>query len=165
LSGHKPLIFDIPIGAEPKPTSPRLSFNFKAAKWPKFRSESDQQLMLWNNDRRLDSTSDIEEYLSFITNSILIATQAAIPQIKQTTRSYTPSEASKSLIKLKHQAYRRWKKTGNNVDKLQYYNSKILLCNSLRNDKRNNFNKLMSSLSHGKKRSNNLIKIDFYNNK
>ncbi|CAF4973565.1 unnamed protein product, partial [Rotaria sp. Silwood1] len=36
-SGHKPLTFDIPIGVEPKPPSPRLSLNFKAANWPKFR--------------------------------------------------------------------------------------------------------------------------------
>ena len=52
----------------------------------------------------------------------------------------------KSLIKRKHQAYRRWKKTGDNIDKHQYYNSKVLLTNSLRNDRRARFNMLMSSL-------------------
>ncbi|CAF2785585.1 unnamed protein product [Rotaria sp. Silwood2] len=62
LSGHKPITFDIPIGVEPKPTSPRISFNFKAAKWSKLRSILDQQLMLWNNDRPFVTTLDIEEY-------------------------------------------------------------------------------------------------------
>ena len=150
LTGHKPLTFDIPIGVEPKPASPRISLNFKAAKWSIFRSKLDKQLMLWNNDRRLDSTLDIEEYTSFVTNSILVATQEAIPQMKQTTTSYSLSEASNSLIKHKHQAYRRWKKTGNYNDKHHYYNSKVLLTNSLRNDKRNNLNKLMSSLCQKK---------------
>jgi len=146
LSGHKPLTFDISIGAEPKPTSPRISLNFKAAKWPLFRSKLDQQLMLWDNDRCLDSALDIEEYTSFITNSILVATKEAIPPPKQMNTSYTLSEASKSLIKQKHQAYRRWKKTGDNMDKHQYYISKVLLTNSLRNDRRDKFNMLMSSL-------------------
>ncbi|CAF1206788.1 unnamed protein product [Rotaria sordida] len=45
LSGHKPLTFDVPIGAEPKPISPRLSLNFKAANWTKFR------ILLTANDK------------------------------------------------------------------------------------------------------------------
>ncbi|CAF4988906.1 unnamed protein product, partial [Rotaria sp. Silwood1] len=93
--GHKPLTFDISIGAEPKPPTPRMSFNFKAAKWAKFRSKLDQQLMLWNNDRRLDSTLAIEEYTSFITNSILVATQEAIPLSKQTNTTPIISEVTK----------------------------------------------------------------------
>ena len=60
LNGHIPLTFDIPIGAEPKPTSPRISLNFKAAKWSHYRSKLDQQLMLWNLNRRLDSTSGVQ---------------------------------------------------------------------------------------------------------
>ncbi|CAF1260699.1 unnamed protein product [Rotaria magnacalcarata] len=32
INGHKALTFEIQIGAEAKPTSPRLSLNFKAAK-------------------------------------------------------------------------------------------------------------------------------------
>jgi hypothetical protein len=146
LSGHKPLTFDISTGAEPKPSSPRILFNFKAAKWPLFRNKLDQQLMLWNNDNRLDTTSDIEEYTSFITNSILVATKEAIPPSKPTNTSYTLSEASKNLIKQKHQAYRKWKKTRDNMDKHHYYISKVLLTNSLRNDRRDKFNKFMSSL-------------------
>ncbi|CAF4601906.1 unnamed protein product, partial [Rotaria magnacalcarata] len=74
-----PLTFDIQIGAEPKPTSPRLSLNFKAAKWTKFRSKLDQQLMLWNNDTRLNAALNIEEHSTFITNSIMLATQEAVP--------------------------------------------------------------------------------------
>jgi hypothetical protein len=106
--------------------------------------------MLRNNDSRLDSALDIEEYTSFVTSSILLAKQEAIPRSKQTNIIFIPSEVSKSLTKQKHQAYRKWKKTGNNIDKHQYYNSKVLLTNSLRNDRRNNFNKLMSSLCHKK---------------
>ncbi|CAF2843257.1 unnamed protein product [Rotaria sp. Silwood2] len=78
LSGHKPLTFDIPIGTEPKPASPRLSLNFKAANWPKFRNKLNEQLMLWNKNRSINSESDVEEYTSFITNSITAATQEAI---------------------------------------------------------------------------------------
>ncbi|CAF3982228.1 unnamed protein product, partial [Rotaria sordida] len=100
--GHKPLTFDISIGAEPKPASPRMSFNFKAAKWSKFRSKLDEQLMLWNNDRRLDSALDIEEYTSFITNSILVATQEAIPLSKQTNTRPMINELTKSLGVLIH---------------------------------------------------------------
>ncbi|CAF3360365.1 unnamed protein product [Rotaria socialis] len=107
INGHKPLTFDIQIGAEAKPTSPRLSLNFKAAKWTKFRSKLDQQLILWNNDLSLNSSLDIEDYSTFITNSIMLATQEAVPTSTPTSKSYTLSEACKSLITLKHQAYRR----------------------------------------------------------
>ncbi|CAF1266145.1 unnamed protein product [Rotaria magnacalcarata] len=150
INGHKPLTFDIQIGAEPKPTSPRLSLNFKEAKWTKFRSKLDQQLVLWNNDLSLNSPLNIEDYSMFITNSIMLATKEAVPTPTPTNKSYPLSEASKSLITLKHQAYRRWKRTGDNTGKRQYYNSKILLTNSLRNDRRDNLNKLMSSLCHKK---------------
>ncbi|CAF4957636.1 unnamed protein product, partial [Rotaria magnacalcarata] len=88
INGHKPLTFDITIGAEPKPTSPRLSLNFKAAKWTKFRTKLDQQLLLWNNDRNLNSPLDIEDYSMFITNSIMLATQEAVPTSTTTSKSY-----------------------------------------------------------------------------
>ena len=146
LSGHKPITFNISLGAEPKPTSPRISLNFKAAKWPLFRSKLDQQLKKWNNDRSLVSTLDIEEYTSFITNSIMTATIEAIPPSKQTNTNNILSEASKNLIKQKHQAYRKWKKTRDDMDKHHYYIAKVLLTNSLRNDRRDKFNNLMSSL-------------------
>ncbi|CAF4508023.1 unnamed protein product [Rotaria socialis] len=117
INGHKPLTFDIQIGAEPKPTSPRLSLNFKEAKWTKFRSKLDQQLILWNNDLSLNSPLDIEDYSMFITDSIMLATKEAVPTSTPTSKSYALSEAFKSLITLKHQAYRRWKRAGDNIDK------------------------------------------------
>ncbi|CAF4936463.1 unnamed protein product, partial [Rotaria magnacalcarata] len=150
INRHKPLTFDIQIGDEPKPTCPRLSLNFKEEKWTKFRFKLDQQLMLWNSDLRLNPTINIEEHVMFITNSIMLTTKEAVPTSTQKSKSYALSEASKSLITLKHQAYRRWKRTGGNTDKRQYYDSKILLTNSLRNDRRDNLNKLMSSLCHKK---------------
>ncbi|CAF4925303.1 unnamed protein product [Rotaria socialis] len=102
INGHKPLTFDIQIGAEPKPTSPRLSLNFKEAKWTKFRSKLDQQLILWNNDLSLNSPLDIEDYSMFITDSIMLATKEAVPTSTPTSKSYALSEAFKSLITLKH---------------------------------------------------------------
>ncbi|CAF3306674.1 unnamed protein product [Rotaria sp. Silwood2] len=146
FSGHKSITFDISIGAEPKPMSPRLSLNFQAANWSKFRNKSDENLMIWNNDRFLNSTSDIEEYSSFITDSITAATQESIPPSKQINTSYAISKTTKHLVKMKHIAYKRWKKNGENIEKKQYYNAKMLLTNSIRNDRKNNFNKLMSSL-------------------
>ncbi len=50
--------------------------------------------MLWNNDRRLNPTLGIEQYMSFITNSILVATQEALPPTKQTNTSSILNEAS-----------------------------------------------------------------------
>ncbi|CAF3782533.1 unnamed protein product [Rotaria magnacalcarata] len=120
INGHELLTFDITIGAEPKVTSPRLSLNFKAVKWTNFRSKLDQQLILWNNDLSLNSPLNIEDYSMFIANSIMLATQEAVPTSTSTSKSYALSEASKSLIKLKHQAYRRWKRTGDNIDKQRY---------------------------------------------
>jgi exonuclease III len=150
VSGHKPLTIEIPLRAEPKPTSPRISYNFQKAKWPKFRQKLDEYLMLWDNTRLLNSASDIEEYTSFITNSITSATQQTIPTSKQISTNYAPSEATLRLIKIKHQAYRRWKKSGDDLEKKLYYYNKVLLTNSLRNDRKNNFNKLMSSLCQKK---------------
>lgn len=144
--GHNPLTFDINLGADLKPVSPRLSFNFQAAKWAKFRSILNQQLITWDNDRRLETAMEIEEYNDFITNSLLLATKEAIPRAKDVNTSLQISEASKHLITLKHQAYRRWKKYGDITDKYQYYRAKDLLNNSLINDRRNSFNKLMSTL-------------------
>ncbi|CAF1492347.1 unnamed protein product [Rotaria sp. Silwood1] len=101
LSGHKPLTFDIPIGTKPKPASPRLSLNFKAANWPKFRNKLNEQLMLWNKNRIIDSESDIEEYTSFITNTITAATQEAITTSRQLNTNIKLSEVSKHLNQLK----------------------------------------------------------------
>ncbi|CAF1118022.1 unnamed protein product [Rotaria magnacalcarata] len=149
-SGHKPLTLEISIGVEHKPTSPRISFNFKTANWIKFRKILNNQLQLWNQSRTINTTVKIEEYIMFITNSLLEATQAAIPKLKQATSSYTISEATRSLIKTKHQHYRRWKKNGQETDKQLYYKYKLLLTNSLRNDRKDHYKKLMSSLCQKK---------------
>ncbi|CAF3278188.1 unnamed protein product [Rotaria sp. Silwood2] len=124
LSGHKPLTFVIPIGSEPKPASPRLSLNFKAANWSKFRNKLNEQLMLWNTNLTINSEPDIEEYTSFITNSITTATQEAIPTSKKLNTNIKLSEATKHLIQLKHKTYRKWKKTGEDSEKQQYYKYK-----------------------------------------
>ncbi|CAF3555825.1 unnamed protein product [Rotaria socialis] len=149
-SGHKPLTLEISIGVEHKPTSPRTSFSFKAANWSKFRKIPNDQLQLWNQSRTINTTMKIEEYNMFITNSLLVATQAAIPKLKQATSSYIISEATRSLIKTKHQHYRRWRKDGQETDKQLYYKYKLLLTNSLRNDRKDHYKTLMSSLCQKK---------------
>lgn len=152
--GHKPLTFDINLGAESKSASPRLSFNFNAARWFEFRNTLNQQLSKWNDDRPLDTPQAIEEYNSFITNCLMTASKQAIPLSKQLNTSPVISEASKNLIALKHQTYRRWKKSSKENDKRQFYRAKDLLTNSLRNDKRNSFIKLMSTLCQNRMYSN-----------
>lgn len=144
-SGHKPIIFSLPIEAESKPPSPRLTFNFKAANWSKFRTNLDKHLKCWPNVQS-SNLDNIEEYSIFITNSLVKATNKSIPINKHRTATFTVSEATKRLIKLKHQSYRRWKKTVEQEDKQRYYNYKLLLTNSLRNDRRSYLKQLMSSL-------------------
>jgi hypothetical protein len=74
------------------------------------------------------------------------ATNETIPINTHRIATFTVSEATKRLIQLKHQSYRRWKKTVEQEDKQRYYNYKLLLTNSLRNDRRSYFKQLMSSL-------------------
>ncbi|CAF2354457.1 unnamed protein product [Rotaria sp. Silwood2] len=150
FSGHKPLTFELSIGMEPKPTSPRISFNFKAANWIKFRKILNEQLQLWDITHTINTSVDIEEYNSFITKSLLSATYQAIPKSKQANCNYTISEATRCLIKFKHQHYRKWKKTGENSEKQQYYKYKLLLTNSLRNDRKDHFKNFMMSLCQKK---------------
>ena len=47
-SGHEPLTFDTPLGADRKPSSPRTSYNFKAADWKECRSVLGEQIKSWN---------------------------------------------------------------------------------------------------------------------
>ncbi|CAF4399029.1 unnamed protein product [Rotaria magnacalcarata] len=138
-SGHKPLTFEVSIGAEHKSTSPRTSFNFKAANWITFRKTLNDQLQLWNLSRTISTTVKIEEYNMFITNSLLEATHAAIQKLKQATSSYTISEATRNLINLKHHHYRKWNKHDQDADKQLYYGYKLLLSNSLRNDRKDHY--------------------------
>jgi hypothetical protein len=93
---------------------------------------------------------DIEEYTAFITESVDAATQEAMPTAKPMDAKYVVSDAFKRLIKQKHQAYRKWKKYGDDIDKQHYYTVKVLLTNSLRNDKQNHLQYLMISLCQKK---------------
>ena len=146
-SGHKPITFNLPIGAEDKPISPRLSYNFKTADWSRFRAKLDEKLKRWTLQLQQSSNSaDIEEYTKFITNSITTSTEETIRLSTHRNPTYTISEATKRLIRLKHQSYRRWKKTVAIDDKQRYYDYKVLLANSLRNDRRSYYKQLMSSL-------------------
>ena len=70
--------------------------------------------------------------------------------MRQATSSYTISEATRCLIKSKHQYYRRWKKYSQDSDKHEYYKYKLLLTNSLRNDGKDHYKNLMSSLCQKK---------------
>ena len=149
-SGHKPLTFTLPVGVEAKPPSPRTSYNFKAADWSKYRKILDEQLKQWNATSLPITTDDIETYSEFVTQCITAATTQAIPTTRQISTNYNASETTKRLIKQKHQAYRHWKKTAHTADKQQYYKAKVLLVNSIRNDKKNNFTNLMSSLCQRK---------------
>jgi hypothetical protein len=144
-SGHKPIVYNLPIEAETKPPSPRLSYNFKSANWNKFRTQLDKQLKCWNN-KQSSNLVDIEEYTTFITKCLTTATNEAVRTNTHRISTFSVSEATKRLIQLKHQAYRRWKKTAEQEDKQRYYNHKLLLTNSLRNDRRSYFKQLMSSL-------------------
>jgi len=70
LTGRKPLTFDIPIGVKFKPSSSRLSPNFKSVNWTKFRNKLDERLKLWNKTCSLQA-ADIKEYAVFVTRSYL----------------------------------------------------------------------------------------------
>ena len=148
--GHKPLTFNISIGVEPKPTSPRTTYNFKEANWIKFRKSLNDQLKVWNNSSPINCSANIEEYSTFITKCLTTATNEAIPTSPQVISSYTNSAATKQLIELKHKTYRRWKKNGDETEKHQYYRYKILLTNSLLNDRKNHYKKVMESLCQKK---------------
>lgn len=78
-SGHKPMTFEISIETEPKPPSSRLSYNFKAAKWQKYRTILDEQLSKWDFNRSIQQAAEIEEYTRSITNSINQTAREAIP--------------------------------------------------------------------------------------
>lgn len=149
-SGHKPLTFELSVGIESKPPSPRTSYNFKAVDWTRYRRALDEQLKQWNDILVPNASDDIEKYTEFVTQCITAATTQAIPTTRQIGTNYIASEITKRLIKQKHQAYRQWKRTTHPADKQQYYKAKVLLDNSIRNDKKNSFNNLMSSLCQRK---------------
>jgi hypothetical protein len=150
MNGHKPITFETEIGTKRKPASQRISRNFKLANWQQYRSKLDEQLNAWDISRQIDSPLGIEEYTAFITDSVNAASQEAIPTTQQTDVNYAVSDVSKRLIAQKHQAYRRWKKNGEDMDKKHYYTVKVLLTNSLHNDRQNHLKSLMKSLCQKK---------------
>ncbi|CAF1451019.1 unnamed protein product [Adineta steineri] len=132
VSGHKPLTFDLMIMADDKPPSPRIQFSFKLANWSLYRQILNEKLMHWDVNRIIVSTNDIDEYTTFISESIVAAARSAIPQSSGKI-NIEISPVTKHLINLKHQFYRSWKKYG--VGKNQYYRTREQLTLSLRNDR------------------------------
>ena len=104
---HKPLTFEVSIGLETQPTSPRIFFNFEKAKSVKFQKTLDDELQQWDSSRLIITSVDIKDYTMFITNSLITATRKAIPRSSQAIANYIISEATKFLISLKHQFYRK----------------------------------------------------------
>ncbi|CAF1164905.1 unnamed protein product [Adineta steineri] len=80
VSGHKPLTFDLMIMGDDKPPSPRIQFSFKLANWSLYRHILNEKLMQWDVNRKIVSTNDIDEYTTFISESIVAAARSAIPQ-------------------------------------------------------------------------------------
>ncbi|CAF1196578.1 unnamed protein product [Adineta steineri] len=123
VSGHKPLTFDLMIMADDKPPSPRIQFSFKLANWSLYRHILNEKLMQWDVNRKIVSTNDIDEYTTFISESIVAAARSSIPQSSGKI-NIEISPVTKRLINLKHQFYRSWKKYG--VGKNQYYRYEMI---------------------------------------
>ena len=149
-SGHKPLTMELSMEADHRPKSPRTSLNFQVANWPLYRRQVNENLAKWTIQPMNETSRQIEEYAAFLTNCITTATEAAAPKARQSLASFQPTDRTKKLIQLKHQAYRRWKRNNTVSNKKDFYVSKALFSNALRNEKISNFNKLMNSLSSKK---------------
>lgn len=148
-NGHKPLVFNVSLEAENKPDSPRISYNFRTANWKLFRERLNEYLQTWDISI-IPEWVNVDEYAAFITESLNKAAKDALQVSRAINENYTISEATRNLIAYKHKWYRRWKRTKNNSDKQTYYNYRILLENSLRNDKKVHYKNLMSALCHKK---------------
>jgi hypothetical protein len=149
-SGHKPLTLELSMKADLRPQSPRTSLNFQAANWPLYRQLLNENLAKWPRQTLNETPRQIEEYTTFLRNCITTAIKGAVPEAKQSLSSFEPSARTKKLIRLKHQAYRCWKRSNTNKDKNDFYTAKALLSNALRNERITRFKKLMSSLSSKK---------------
>ncbi|CAF3822010.1 unnamed protein product, partial [Rotaria sp. Silwood1] len=139
---HKPLTFNLNMAADPKPLSPRVSFNFMAADWQLYRNKLNVLLNQLDMKKTITTGQQIEMYATALTDCIAAATKSSIPQTNTTLKHFKISKVTKKLIKRKHQAYRRWRKTNNDIDKNEYYNSRALLANALRNDRTERFNQI-----------------------
>ena len=144
VSGHKPLTFDLIVTADEKPPSPRLQFSFKLANWSIYRKILNDQLAKWDLHLPIVSPDDIDNYANFISESIVIATRAAVPQSTGKIKTEI-SSITKHLINMKHQLYRAWKKTG--VGKTEYYRARDQVALSLRNDRVNRLRRTIHALT------------------
>jgi hypothetical protein len=70
--------------------------------------------------------------------------------VKQSFTSLEQTDRTKKLIQLKHQAYSRWTRSNRIMDKEDFYMSKVLLSNALRNERISQFNTMIVSLSNKK---------------
>ncbi|CAF4485708.1 unnamed protein product [Rotaria socialis] len=147
---HKPLTFNLNMAADNKPSSPRLSFNFKSANWQLYRKTLNELLSNIDRTKTITTVEEIESYATTLTECISSATKLSIPPTKDRLTNFPISTTTKNLIDRKHRAYRRWRKTMNENDKKEYYKSKELLTNALRNNRIEKMNQIMSSLSGSK---------------
>ncbi|CAF0992964.1 unnamed protein product [Adineta steineri] len=150
---HKPLTFNLNLSAEFKPISPRIPYNINAANWKLYRTKLNEFLSKIDEKQTITTTQQIEKYTTDLTESIILAMEAAIPPTNNTIKNYKISRVTKKLIENKHRAYRQWKKTNNDADKKDYYNKRELLNNSLRNDRIDRLNSTMSALRANKMNS------------
>lgn len=150
---HRPFTFHLHMTAEHKPSSPRSSYNYKAADWKLYRNKLNESLSKMNINQNIANVHQIETYVKELTESINLATQAAIPLTNGNIKNFQISKITKNLIERKHRAFRKWKKTNNETDKTEYYNTKQLVNNSLHNDRIERLNRTMDSLSANKMNS------------
>ncbi|CAF3666025.1 unnamed protein product [Rotaria sp. Silwood1] len=130
-----------------------MSYNFNAANWKLYRIKLNEFLSKIDLKQTITTTQQIETYATALTESIVLATKAAIPSVNETIKSFKISKVTKNLIENKHRAYRQWKKTNNDADKKDFYKKRELLNNSLRNDRIDRLNRTMSSLCANKMNS------------
>ncbi|CAF1446819.1 unnamed protein product, partial [Rotaria sordida] len=147
---HKPLTFNLNMSAELKPQSPRISFNFRLANWQLYRNKLNDLLSKIDQKKSITTVEQIESYVSTVTECIAIATKKAIPLTNEILKNFQISKTTKKLIECKHRAFRKWRRTNNDNDKKEYYNSRALLANALRNERIEKMNQIMSSLRESK---------------
>lgn len=150
---HRPLTFRLNMLAELKPDSPRLSFNYKIADWKLYRKKLNDLLKNIELNQNISNAQQIEIYVEKLTESIMLATKSTIPLTNDKIKNFKISKITKKLIESKHRAFRQWKKTKSNTDKEEFYKTKQLLNNSLRNDRIERLNKTMASLCANKMNS------------
>ncbi|CAF3788437.1 unnamed protein product [Rotaria sp. Silwood1] len=147
---HKPLTFNLNMSAELKPQSPRISFNFKLANWQFYRNKLNDLLSKIDQKKTITTVEQIETYVLALTECIATATKTAIPLTNGILKNFQISKTTKKLIECKHRAFRKWRRTNNDNDKKEYYNSRALLANALRNERIEKMNQIMSSLRENK---------------